>query len=128
METKKIKCGRRSLNNGPKERFFNPVWQNKAHISALCSALSGEYDGGYFSYIVFSERCALKNVSVYSPNVNVLKRNCLRDVLKKDMASRKAVLSNEQTDRIYEKLLGCCHAGEEIKRKHIDDIKARITH
>ena len=49
------------LNRYTKERFYNPVWQNRAHIKALSDyAKIEQYK--IKSYIVFSDRCELKAV------------------------------------------------------------------
>lgn len=49
-----------TLRNKQKNRFFNPIWQNRGHISALKSVVGIHDESFYKSYIVFSERCALK--------------------------------------------------------------------
>ncbi|ADL52326.1 nuclease-related domain-containing protein [Clostridium cellulovorans] len=81
-----------SLNGKVKNKFYNPVWQNKAHISALMKLLR-DIDSNYFySYIVFSERCELKKVFVASQNVYIVKRNALLPKLKKDINGKKNIL------------------------------------
>ena len=115
-----------SLKGGKKNKFFNPVWQNKAHISALVKFVS-EIDINYFySYIVFSERCELKKVSVTSRNVHVIKRNALLSTLKKDISERQEVLSDIQIAKIYEVLEKHSLADTSIKEKHIQDIKSKL--
>lgn len=47
-----------SLPNGMKNRFYNPVLQNRTHIKVLRAALP--YDVPIYSVIVFSNRCELK--------------------------------------------------------------------
>ncbi|MGB4186169.1 MAG: nuclease-related domain-containing protein, partial [Caldicoprobacterales bacterium] len=50
-----------TLENGQKNRFYNPIWQNKAHINALKAVLNLN-DDAFKSYIIFSERCTLKKI------------------------------------------------------------------
>ena len=50
-----------SLNAHTKERFYNPVKQNRAHVRALAAYL-GLPESAFMSFIVFSERCELKKV------------------------------------------------------------------
>jgi len=115
-----------SLNGRTKNKFYNPVWQNKAHISALTKLLR-DIDSNYFySYIVFSELCELKKVSVTSSNVHIVKRNALLSKLKKDINGRKNVLSDSQITRIYEVLKKHSLADKAVKEKHIQNIKSKL--
>lgn len=115
-----------SLKGGKKNKFFNPVLQNKAHISALVKFIS-EIDSNYFySYIVFSERCELKKVSVTSKNIHVVKRNTLLSTLKKDIKERPEVLSDMQIVKIYEDLEKHSLVSAAIKEKHIENIKSKL--
>ncbi|MEG1254402.1 NERD domain-containing protein [Clostridium sp.] len=114
-----------SVKGGKKNKFFNPVWQNKAHISALVELLR-EIDIKYvYSYIVFSERCELKKISVSSPVVYILKRNKLSSTLEKDIKGRREVLSNVQINDIYKVLEKCSLADTAIKENHIKSIKSK---
>ena len=60
------------LPNKQKNRFYNPVKQNRTHIKWLQKYV-GE-DVPLFSIIVFSERCELKKVEIESADVKVIKR------------------------------------------------------
>jgi hypothetical protein len=57
-----------SLKGGKKYRFYNPIWQNKKHISHLKNYL-GLGSEIFRSYIIFSERCELKKMFVRSSEV-----------------------------------------------------------
>ena len=61
------------LENKQKNHFYNPVWQNNGHITALKYATGFHNPELYKSHIVFSERCTLKKVNVNLPNVFVMK-------------------------------------------------------
>lgn len=50
-----------SLQNGYKNKFYNPIRQNRTHIKALAEYLERPVSD-FVSYIVFSERCTLKSV------------------------------------------------------------------
>lgn len=66
-----------TLPNGKRARkikFYNPVKQNKAHIEWLLKFL-GDETLPVHSYIVFSERCELKNIQLNDVKQHVLKRN-----------------------------------------------------
>ena len=49
------------INQHTKERFYNPIKQNRTHINALSNYLKIEKNQ-MKSYIVFSEKCELKKV------------------------------------------------------------------
>lgn len=61
------------LPNRQKNRFYNPIKQNRTHIKWLQKYVSGDIP--LFSIIVFSERCELKKVEVESTDVKVIKRD-----------------------------------------------------
>ena len=68
------------LPNKEKNRFYNPIKQNKTHIKWLGQYLKEEIP--LFSVIVFSERCELKKITVESPNIPVIKRDRLYAVVR----------------------------------------------
>ena len=114
------------LKNGQKNRFLNPVWQNRGHISALKQFLGKHKPNLFKSYIVFSERCRLKDITVTSPDVVVIKRNELLSAVKTEMGISSELLSVEEVDEIYVRLLDCAHVGRAVKQIHIDSLKARM--
>jgi len=105
-----------TLPNKQKNKFFNPIWQNKGHINALKSATEIDNDEVYKSYIIFSERCTLKKINVTSPNVKVMKRNELIRALKKDMEISEKILTVEEVDQLYVKLQKYTRVDEEMKK------------
>ena len=119
----KYKNWTQSLKGGHKNKFFNPIWQNKGHIKALQSVLGIHNFELYKSYIIFSERCELKNISITSPNAKVIKRNSLIDTIKKDIENSSRLLSIEKINQIYLKLQEFAYVDESIKEEHIKRIK-----
>ena len=115
------------LENKQKNHFYNPVWQNNGHITALKHATGLGNPELYRSYIVFSERCTLKKVTVDSHNVFVMKRDSLLRNVKLDMMSSPNVFDSEQVDRIYVKLLGFTHADSYTKSAHIENVRSKIS-
>ena len=69
------------LKGGRKNRFYNPIWQNKAHIAALRSLLYPTFMGKYFNVVVFSDHCTLKDVSYHSDRTMVVQQEELADYL-----------------------------------------------
>lgn len=122
----KSKNWTQSFKGGTKNKFFNPIWQNNAHISALGKLFSEINSKSFYSYIVFSERCELKKITVTSPNVYIVKRNALLSTLKKDISGRPEVLSDSQITKIHEILEKHSLADTAIKEKHIQNIKSKL--
>lgn len=115
-----------SLKGGKKISFYNPVRQNKGHINALMENLRDVGPESFFSYIVFSERCELRNVSVSSSNTSVLKRNSLKSAITADIAGRPAVLGESEISGIYGILSWYSLADDSVKVNHVRAIREDI--
>lgn len=116
-----------SLKGGKKSKFFNPIWQNKGHITALCNTLKDVEKSNVYSYIVFSERCELKKISLVSTNIKVLKRNQLIKNLKSDLDVKNEILSDEKISHYYEQLERYTLVDNVVREKHISDIKEKMS-
>lgn len=112
-----------SLNRKIKNQILNPIIQNKIHINALMNLL--ELEDTYFNnIIVFSERCKLKKVKT---KTLVVKRNDLIDELEKVVSNKDNIIDKNKIEDIRNELSQYCNVSEEIKLKHINDIKANIN-
>lgn len=112
------------LNKNNKNRFYNPIKQNKTHINALSDFL--ELDKSLMrSYIVFSERCELKKVPDDTKEYTILRRHHLLKSLKVTMKKSEAILTPEKIIELYNKLLPLTNVSESIKQDHIDNIQSR---
>ncbi|MBS4200582.1 NERD domain-containing protein [Bacillus sp. FJAT-49732] len=109
-----------TLRGNHKNNFFNPIWQNKGHINALKKVIEIHHDYLYKSYIIFSNRCTLKKITVRSPNVKVIKRNSLLAIIKKDIELSFNVISIDEVDQLYAKLQKYSNVSKDIKKKHIE--------
>lgn len=108
-----------SLKGGKKYRFYNPIWQNKKHISHLKNHL-GLGSEVFRSYIIFSERCELKKMSVRSPEVKVMNRNVLTREIEYDLNSLANRLTIWEINQIYNDLSRYALADAQTKQAHID--------
>jgi predicted RNA-binding Zn-ribbon protein involved in translation (DUF1610 family) len=122
--TDKSKYWTQTLNRNVKNKFYNPVFQNAGHISALKATLDSRFDNIYKSLIVFSERCQLKNVTVQTPNVYVVKRNHIRHTIKK--FNQSVVLTIEDISEIHRQLSLHVKVTDAVKKAHIESIKAEV--
>ena len=105
-----------------KYRFYNPIRQNSGHIRALRQLLKIEDNRLFKSFIVFSERCTLKKVTVHSNDITVLKRNRLALKMKENLLASPALLSPAEIDGFYSILNHYARTDRTIKETHIQDL------
>lgn len=110
------------FKGGAKERFYNPMKQNRSHINALCNHLGLE-ESAFVSLIVFSERCELKKVPANTPEVHILQRQHLVRKVNQVLEGRERFFSDEQMDDL-EKRLTALLKTEEKAEEHIKTVKA----
>ena len=112
--------------NKKKFRFFNPIWQNKGHISALKEVLNITDDSLVQSLITFSNECQLKKITVTSPNVRVLQRKQLKWTINKVLKSSSIRFSSEDIKNYYRILKPYIRANKEVKELHIKKVKEKL--
>ena len=103
-----------------KERFYNPVWQNKTHCEALKTLLP--QNTVIKSIILFSNRCTFKDLTITRKDVTVGHRRDVRSVV--ENMARDGQKCSINVNQIYEKLYPFSQVSEEIKQAHIDDINS----
>lgn len=76
-----------------------------------------------FFVVTFSNRCTLKNIAV-KDDVPVIQLNdvqkTISSIIKKN---NQTILDNEQIEKLYNILLPYTMVDEDVKRKHIKNIK-----
>lgn len=92
---------------------------------ALFVAIYGYFIVASDTYIVFSERCTLKKVSLTIPTYSVIKRDKLLPVLHRDIANRHKVLSDSQINSAYTILKEYSLADDATKARHIRRINEK---
>ena len=112
------------LKGGEKNKFYNPIRQNKTHIKALSNFL-GLSEDAFVSYVVFSERCTLKDVPADTENVVIVRRPEMLRHLRKQLSTAPIIYSLEIINQMADKLVKAASVTEEEKQKHIDDINTR---
>ena len=112
------------LNKNTKEYFYNPIKQNKTHITALSEYLKIDKNQ-MKSLIVFSERCELKKVPESTEEYIIIKRDKLIQTIKNETQNKEQQFSREQIDEIYNKLFLLSNASELTKQQHIEDINKK---
>lgn len=117
-----LPTGRR--NKSHKEKFYNPIYQNNTHIKYLNSLIGANYPT--YSIITFSERCTLRNIEVKTPNVYVINRYQVRDLITSIYENNPDILIDQKITEIYNVLYPLTQVDENIKQKHIDNINNKF--
>lgn len=115
-----LPIGRRSR----KETFYNPIKQNKSHISHLKEFLGKDIKTK--SFIVFSNRCTLKNVKVKNKDVVVVYRKNVGFFVSYNCKDAEDVLSYAEIEEIYRKLYPYTQVSSDIKNAHITNINKNL--
>ncbi len=115
------------LPNRQKNRFYSPILQNSNHIKWLENYLwiNLYNDIPMYSFIVFSERCELKKMTVTTPDVRVMKRNRLYVNIADVWESAPDILSEQQVTEIYKLLKQLTEVNKTQKQAHIDAIREK---
>ena len=111
------------LPNKEKNRFYNPVWQNRTHIKWLEKYLDDEIP--FFSIVAFSERCELKKAVIESADVHVIKREQLYAVVRNIWDNSADKLDEVKVNAIYEKLKILTNTDQAVKAAHIENINRK---
>lgn len=106
-----------------KNHFLNPIIQNKVHLKWLQTYLQVDESFPIYSYIVFSERCELKDVTVSGGQHFVIKRENLLTAVQKNIQCVGNKLTKEEIDTLYAKLYPLTQVDELQKLKHIENLK-----
>ncbi len=107
-----------------KNQFYNPILQNKGHLKWLQTFLSDD-NLPFYSYIVFSDRCELKNITLSSGKHYVVNRYNLFSAVQQNIAKAGIQLSAEKIDELFEKLYPLTQINEAEKIIHIRNIQQR---
>ena len=117
MWTQTLPRGRGRSSN--KERFLNPVWQNKLHISSLRQVLVDQ-DVDIFSIIVFSNRCELKNINLYHEDISIVHRRDIVSAVARCIGC--SGLSDDDIACLFNLLFPYSQTTQEEKQKHIEQV------
>lgn len=112
-----------SLNRTTKERFYNPVMQNAAHVRALSKRLVVP-ERDFVSYIVFSDRCELKKVPADGEGYRICHRDDLLRLVRKDLASRDVAFNGLQYSTLEQRIDELAAAStDEAQAFHAQDVQ-----
>jgi hypothetical protein len=106
-----------------KSRFYNPVRQNYGHVQALKEVLGRSGDVPYYPVVVFDDGCTLKKVNTTHP---VIYQKQLMELILDQ--KRGVVLTGREIDRLYATLRAAHCRGNEVRKQHMADIRAKKVH
>lgn len=107
-----------------KNQFYNPIWQNKGHLKWLQTFLADQ-TLPFYSYVVFSDRCTLKNITLTSGKHYVVNRYNLFSAVQQNIERVGIQLSSDKIDELFEKLYPFTQIDEAEKMIHIVNIQQR---
>lgn len=113
------------FRNRSKNRFYNPIKQNRTHIKWLTHYLSCEIP--FFSYIIFSNRCELKKIQIEHPDIKVIQRNQLVNTVREVWDALENRLCEEQMQQMYVEMKKLTKANKSVKQAHIDRINMKYA-
>ena len=105
---------------GKKERFYNPIKQNRTHVKALSSYL-GVDEGAFRSYIVFSERCELKDVPPNTAEYVICQRQHLLKILRSHLDRLDPVFDAGELGRLRSSMSELSEGSTEtVRSQHVE--------
>lgn len=117
---RKTWLGRRKVEKHP---FYNPIWQNEAHISRLRAYLENEIP--MFSVIVFSDHCVLKEIDYDPEEVTICQQRELFRKLRTIWRRHPNCLRDADIVALYEELRPLTKVDHRTKRQHVRDVRTQ---
>lgn len=111
-----------TFQSGKKYTFINPIKQNQGHINTLINNLKEKQNIKYYSIIVFSERCTLKNIEYKSKRTLVLNRYNLNILLLEILKKESPCLTEQEIDELCEFFLKYQRPDKEVVIDHAKEI------
>lgn len=103
--------------------FFNPIIQNQVHVKWLRKQIGDKYP--IYSYIVFSDRCELKEITLTSGNHVVVNRRNLYRTIRKKAETLGEIIDQATLDSLYHQLYQFTKVTEEQKALHVEIIQQK---
>lgn len=112
-----------------KEKFFNPIIQNKVHLKWLSKYIDKDISL-FYSYIVFSDRCTLKDVRITSGQHRVINRYEILPAVRSNAWVKGRKLTESEIDSLYSMLQPLTQVDEAQKLAHVEAIqkKKEVSH
>ncbi len=115
------------LNKSTKNRFYNPILQNKNHIKHLAYQLESYYKHEYFSLIVFGDNCELKKITNELSGVSVINRAKVKKLLNNKFTNQPVILSDTDFEFISSHMKPLTNVSDKIKADHVTNVENTIN-
>ncbi len=105
--------------------FYNPIWQNKKHVSVLNEILTKNEIKHIqtYSYIVFSNHCTLKKASHNKNECAVMQLKDLNTCLNISILNSPEIYTQDEINSIYQILKKYSCVSQNKKQAHINQIE-----
>lgn len=112
-----------ALGASKRNRFYNPILQNSAHVKVLSERLVVPEDC-FTSYIVFSDRCELKKVPPDGEGYRICHRDDMLDLLREDLGRGQQAFNALQFSTLAQRIEELASAStEEAQFFHAQDVQ-----
>ena len=110
-----------------KEKFFNPIMQNRNHIKHLKNMIGDQFS--VFSIVAFSDKCTIKNLQMNNRDTIVTKIGNLGNAAFSvgGTASGRGLNEAEMT-QLYDQLYQYTQVSAAVKSQHIQNINNKVNH
>lgn len=105
-----------------KNRFFNPILQNKIHIRNF-KRYSKNRPILFYNYVIFSDKAKFKDVTIENDDVNLLTIKELKEVIINKNYFNEKNLTKEQVCKIFNILYPLTIKSKEFREKHVNKIR-----
>ena len=112
------------FQGGKKYHFYNPIRQNDTHIKALARFLN-QPASAFVSYIIFSERCELKNVPPNTEDVVIVRRPEMLKDLRCRLNDLPVIYSFAEIEAMASSLRRHTRKSDAEKAQHVEDVKTK---
>lgn len=112
--------GKQSIKQ--KNRFFNPILQNKIHIRNF-KRYSKNRPIPFYNYVIFSEKAKFKDVTIESDDVNLLTIKELKEVIINKNYFNEKNLTKKQVGKIFNILYPLTIKSKEFREEQINKIR-----
>lgn len=102
---------------GSKEKFFNPIWQNKKHINYLKTILKNK-NIPIYNYVVFGTNAELKSINLKTKIAKVISINGIEKEFKENNRLNNLVIKENELVEIFNLLYSLSERTEDYKEKH----------
>ena len=112
-----------TFKSGKKQPFPNPIWQNDTHIKCLGEFLKWKIP--FFSFVVFSDNCEIKKMSVVKSQAKVIQQYQLVQAVINTFNAAPDIFNDEQMKTLLRTLKPLTQKTAAEKDAHVANVQNR---